>query len=388
MGRTGGDDDREANTHTPDDQSHYALGAEGGDSDAELLKRLSELRIGSGDLFMQATEQTRMAIVIVDPYGEDQPIVYVNRAFTELTGYPRKDVIGRNCRFLQGKETDPSTVREIRRCLDAEEVAVVQILNYRLDGTPFWNSLHIGPVYDTDGKLAYFYGSQWDVTQRIEKAVEQAAQQRSAAELQHRLQNLFAVMSAIVRLSARGETDAEQLSKRIVERIEALARAQRASIGVPGADKPASSVGALIEAVLEPYRNADGHRIALDGEDIALPSRMVTPIGVALHELATNAIKYGALGDAGGDIAIAWRREGDTLSLDWVEDQIPPEARESKGVSTGSGSGSRIVRGVLGSLGGSIESEVSESGYRAHIEVPLPTEDEAAVPGSPALPAD
>ena len=369
MGRTGDDGSRDLRAEELTKQSQMTN--EAGASGPELMKRLSELRIGSTDLFMQATEQTRMAIVIVDPHAEDQPIVYVNRAFVELTGYERDEAIGRNCRFLQGKETNSETVKEIRRCLDTGEVAVVQILNYRKDGTAFWNSLHIGPVYGADGKLAYFYGSQWDVTQRIERAVEHEAQTRAADELQHRMQNLFAVMSAIVRLSSRGEADAPRLADRIVERIEALGRAHRASIGQGGSDKPATSIRSLVEAVLEPYRNAEGHKIELNGEDVQLPARMVTPIGVALHELATNAMKYGALGLADGDVAISWSNGGDDLLLEWSESR-QSSANPKPTPTAGHGSGSRIVQGVLQSLGGTIQTDVNPAGYDARITIPLP----------------
>ncbi|KLE33670.1 hypothetical protein AAW01_04235 [Aurantiacibacter gangjinensis] len=341
--------------------------------DDSLRERLSELRIGSRELFLQATEQTRMAIVVVDPYDFDQPIAYVNRAFIEMTGYSREEAIGRNCRFLQGPDTDPDAVAEIRKALDAEKVSVVQLLNYRKDGTPFWNSLHIGPLYDADGKLAYFYGSQWDVTRRVEAQLDSEAQQRAAGELQHRLHNLFAVMSAIVRISARGQTTVDGLSDKIVARLEALGRAHRTTIGKGGTNAPATGLRNLVEMVLEPYRDAHAHGITLSGADVQLPSRMVTSVGVALHELATNAMKYGALGLRDGNVAISWTVNDDVLELVWSETK--EGLSDAKPVPTaGNGSGSRIVEGVLRSLGGEIVTEIGEQSYTATITVPLPVD--------------
>jgi PAS domain S-box-containing protein len=107
-----------------------------------------------------------------DPHGRvpvrspctDAPIVFVNRAFRWLTGYDEQDIIGRNCRFLQGPGTDPEAVARIRTALANEDVVVVELLNYRKDGTAFWNALHLGPIYDAQGRLIYYFGSQWDVS--------------------------------------------------------------------------------------------------------------------------------------------------------------------------------------------------------------------------------
>jgi PAS domain S-box-containing protein len=114
---------------------------------------------------------TRMAMIATDPHQPDNPIVYANEAFCKLTGYPLDEVLGRNCRFLQGKDTDRAVVEKMKAVLSSEEFGYFELLNYRRDGTPFWNALHISPVYDDHGKLTHFFGSQWDVTDQHE-AVE------------------------------------------------------------------------------------------------------------------------------------------------------------------------------------------------------------------------
>ena len=370
MGRTG-NDTKNGRPHARDLSDQVTREFHTGDLDPSIGQTLDALRVAPRDMFLQATEQTRMAIVLVDPHAEGEPIVYVNRAFVEMTGYSREEAIGNNCRFLQGEDTDRETVAEIRRALDAQEVAVVQILNYRKDGTPFWNSLHIGPVFDADGKLAYFYGSQWDVTRRVDAQLESEAQQRAAGELQHRLHNLLAVMSAIVRISARGEDDANRLADKIVSRIEALGRAHRTTIGRGGTNAPATSLSDLLAKVLEPYSDAVAHDVSMKGPEVSLPSRMVTPVGVALHELATNAMKYGALGKDDGTLSVSWQVEGETLHLSWQE--VKRAGGKAKPTPTaGGGSGSRIIDGVLRSLGGTISTSDEEGSYTARITVPLP----------------
>src|SRR5262245_38619377 len=91
---------------------------------------------------------TGTGFVLTDARRDDQPIVYVNDAFTALTGYSREELLGRNCRLLQGRDTDPDAVAELRRAVRDEQPTVVVLRNYRRDGTPFWNEVHISPVRD------------------------------------------------------------------------------------------------------------------------------------------------------------------------------------------------------------------------------------------------
>ena len=104
-------------------------------------------------LFEQAVEQARVAICFSDMGAPDNPLTYVNPAFEAMTGYARAEAVGRNCRFLQGAGTDPAAVDRLRRAVAAGEPATVEILNYRRDGSPFWNALHIAPVLGPDGEV-------------------------------------------------------------------------------------------------------------------------------------------------------------------------------------------------------------------------------------------
>lgn len=116
----------------------------------------------------QAMESATSGMIISDAKRRDQPITYANPAFLKLTGYEEDDVIGRNCRFLQGEETDPQQVTAIRTALLHAKECRVTIKNYRKDGSPFWNDLHISPVFDEDGVLQNFVGVQHDVTADVE----------------------------------------------------------------------------------------------------------------------------------------------------------------------------------------------------------------------------
>ena len=120
---------------------------------------------GGTDPFVAAVRATRMPMLITDPRRPDNPVVFVNDAFCRMTGYDRDYIIGRNCRFLQGEDTDPATVAQIREAVSAVRSIEIDIRNYRADGSWFWNRLLLAPVHDADGKLAYFFASQLDVTQ-------------------------------------------------------------------------------------------------------------------------------------------------------------------------------------------------------------------------------
>ncbi|SNS51026.1 PAS domain S-box-containing protein [Noviherbaspirillum humi] len=154
-----------------------------------------------GNIFFAAVQMTRMPMVVTDPNQPDNPIVFVNRAFLDLTEYEEGQVIGRNCRFLQGKETNPATVAEVRSALSEQRAVAVDILNYKASGKPFWNALFIGPIFDQNGKLLYYFASQLDITRRrvSEQSYLQAQKMEAigqlTAGLAHDFNNLLQVAS-------------------------------------------------------------------------------------------------------------------------------------------------------------------------------------------------
>lgn len=113
-----------------------------------------------------AIHEAPVGITIADATSEDMPIVYANDGFVELTGYPREEVVGRNCRFLQGDDTREEQVDEIRRALDDVEPTTVELRNYRKDGSMFWNRITISPVEDQTGKVTHYLGFQEDITDK------------------------------------------------------------------------------------------------------------------------------------------------------------------------------------------------------------------------------
>nr|AML78087.1 putative LOV domain-containing protein [Homalosorus pycnocarpos] len=110
-----------------------------------------------------ALTRIQQSFVISNPNLPGMLIVYASDKFLHLTGYQKDEVIGRNCRFLQGQDTDTRVVQQIRDCIKAEKACTVRLLNYRKDGLPFWNLLHVAPVRDHTAKVVYFVGVQWEL---------------------------------------------------------------------------------------------------------------------------------------------------------------------------------------------------------------------------------
>lgn len=115
-----------------------------------------------GDDFTALLEddEADMSVVFSDPAQPDNPMIYVSEEFERQTGYSAGEAVGRNCRFLQGPETDPHAIEAIRQALRAQTRFTIDILNYRKDGTPFVNRLRIRPIYDGDGRLMFYAGAQ------------------------------------------------------------------------------------------------------------------------------------------------------------------------------------------------------------------------------------
>ncbi len=147
-------------------------------------------------------------ISISDPSQPDNPLVYVNSAFCRLSGYDPEHVLGRNCRFLQGDETDQSQIDILRQAMREQQPCVVEILNYRRDGSPFWNSLSLSPVNDSNGDLFYYIGVQTDITRR--RQLEER-QRQFVGDMAHELKTPLAAILGLTETLKRQPTMEEEI---------------------------------------------------------------------------------------------------------------------------------------------------------------------------------
>jgi PAS domain S-box-containing protein len=167
----------------------------------------------AGSLRDRAVLATGLSLTISDPNQPDDPVVWANPAFTVTTGYPLDEVVGRNCRFLQGPDTDAEAVRRIREALQRHEPVVETLLNYRADGTAFWNEVAISPVFDGEGRLVNFVGVQADVTARVEVQAELLR----ALEAERRARSRLTLLADVA--EAATELDSPVALNRVAETI-------------------------------------------------------------------------------------------------------------------------------------------------------------------------
>ncbi len=359
-----------------------------------------------GSVFFAAVEMTRMPMVLADPRQEDCPLVFVNNAFLDLTGYEEAEILGRNCRFLQGAGTDPASVRQLREAVQDRRATALEILNYRRDGTPFWNAIFMGPVFDRQGELIYFFASQLDVSQRreSEQSLRQAQKMEAigqlTAGLAHDFNNLLHILSgslermktrrfddqAFERLHGAATTAADRGAK-LTRQLLAFAR--RTRLEPKGVD-----LTQLVNSVTELLDNAVGERAVLH---LALQRRLplvrIDPnhLEMALLNIVVNARDASTQGGAitvttkaihlNGDAAAHQLEPGDYVMLSVTDEGtgMPPhiQARATepffttKGRDHGTGLGLAMAHGFVQQSGGRLEIE-SEPGQGTTIRMFFP----------------
>jgi PAS domain S-box-containing protein len=246
---------------------------------------------------------TRMPMILTDPHQDDNPIVFANKAFLDLTLYEEAEVLGRNCRFLQGSQTDRQMVAQLRDAVEAKESVALEILNYRRDGTPFWNAVFIGPVYDTSGNLLYFFASQLDVTRRreSEKASLQAQKMEAVGQLTaglaHDFNNLLQVVNGNLELATARVEDERTLrylksARAAAERGAKLTGQLLAFARKTRLDPRPVEVSACINGFAEVLESAIGNEVELQlNLRRSLPKAVLDPeqFEMAVLNIAINA---------------------------------------------------------------------------------------------------
>lgn len=181
-------------------------------------------------VIMHSTEP----MAVTDPRLPDHPLVAVNPAFEALTGYAAAEVVGRNCRLLQGEGTDPDTPRRIGRCLAEQRGCIEWIVNHRRDGSPFWNLLFISPVFAPDGTLLHFFGNQRDITHGPPPGLREYVLGKADMPLEGQAE-FHALLLGILDEPA-GEEQDEAARARVLERsVEAARRLNEVTTRLPSA---------------------------------------------------------------------------------------------------------------------------------------------------------
>jgi PAS domain S-box-containing protein len=452
-----------------------------------------------------------MPMLITDPNQPDNPIVFVNNAFSKLTGYAHTEILGRNCRFLQGPETSRADVTRIRDAIERRIPVEIELLNHKKTGEVFWNRLLISPVFDDDGQLTYFFASQFDVTlerdrlvrlqqdrdalesevvrrtddlnraeerlrfmlragrfgtwsldltdwrlvasdlckenfgqragepftyadllaaidpadlARVQAAIDQSIDQRAeygiecrvrtrtgetrwvemrgqtyyradgsplsmagvtidvterkrgeehrgllADELNHRVKNSMATMQSIANQTLSHAGSLDEARTTLNARLQSLSAAHDV---LTRESWEGATLAEIVDEALRPFRMSEGRRFKTGGPHVRLPPRLALAFVMALHELATNAVKYGALSTDAGRVILNWDivdgSKPDRLWLRWEEIGGPPVTPP-----THRGFGSRMIeRALAAELGGTAEVDYRPRGVVFTLEAPLP----------------
>jgi len=318
--------------------------------------------------FVVAAEKTRMPMVFTNAKETANPIVFANDAFLKLTGFAREEVLGASFDSLIARGCGSDAVAEIAAAFAGRADSEPEICYRRKDDTDFWASLFISPVCDETGKVVQHFVSLVDQTRQRTK---QAHCEMLIDELNHRVKNTLSTVQSIVRQSLRASADPKVIRESIESRIFALSRSHDL---LTHQNWEGAGLREMLDAALEPFGVANGHaeRFWIEGPDIRLLPKATLALGIVFHELATNAVKYGAFSNDVGTILIAWHKEtrpdGERLILNWREKDGPTVMAPAR-----KGFGSQVIeRGLALELEGAVRLDYHPQGVTCAIDIPLP----------------
>lgn len=344
------------------------------------------------EVFAAAFEASPTPMVVTDPRRGDNPVVWANGAFLALTGYGRDELYGHNCRLLQGPLTDEAVLQRMRVAIATGRPFEGELLNYRKDGTTFWNGMTINPVRDEAGDVVFFFSAQADMTDkhRLELAMrdandalerevgERTADLRSALEqktallheVDHRVKNNLQVISSLMLLKARRtpEGDARDALQAMADRIGALSTAHRMLYSEGDVSRfDFREFTADLIADLAAGLDEERTRIETEVDSLALSAAMAAPLALLIHELATNALRHAFPEARRGRVAIEARRCAAGMRLVIQDDGVGMASAPANPA----GFGRTLVEMVVRQLRGNLEWSDAGPGTRIVITIPL-----------------
>lgn len=287
---------------------------------------------------------------------------YMNRRWYEFTGAPEGPF---NEAIWQGfvHPDDRETLLACwRRSLETGERYDIEYRCRHHTGDYRWVHAMAMPFKDAEGRIVRWFGTNTDIHDARQIAAER---ELVAGELDHRIKNLFALFSALIRLSTRDTPETAEFGESLQQRLEALRQAHDL---IRDNESPGQfSLQILVATLLKPYASTDS-TVVIEGSDIELDTALATPLALVFHELATNAAKYGALSIKGGGLKIAIERTDSAMRIRWIETGSAPKAPPSDRVGFGS---SLLKLSVERQLKGDISSQFTPSGFEVELTIPI-----------------
>jgi PAS domain S-box-containing protein len=329
---------------------------------AARLIAAASATLSGGDDDLDALDGLDAAMVVADARAPDMPLIYANRAFRALTGYSEEEIIGRNCRFLQGENTNPRDRDQFRTAIATKAPFQVTIVNHRKDGTTFHNRVFVSPVRDGDNEVTHYIGLQVPVD-----GVDEGSE---LVDLRHRVKNHIQSLTSLASLQSRrvvGE-EARRALEDLRARIDALGTIfveLEAETGDVVALDP--FLKTLIKRMSQGFDPGERHRLVLDLAPIAIRRSRAGIVGQILTELLINVYRHAFPDQDGGTIRISLRQEDGTVELAIADNGQGKPDEDGPPRST---LGLAIVSNLVRSLDGTFQP-MSAGGFVARLSFPL-----------------
>ena len=317
--------------------------------------------------FVAAAKATRMPMVFTNAKGPDHPIVFANDSFLSLAGYGRDEVLGQSFNFLMAQGADQDTLATIEAQFRGEGDGSTELEYGRKDGSTLWVGLFISPVRDAGGQIVQHFASFHDLTGHRDA---QAQSQMLIDELNHRVKNTLATVQSIVSQALRKSSDMGAAREAIESRLVALSRSHNL---LTRESWNSTGLRDVVMSSLEPFGMANSRveRFIVTGPNIRISPKAVLALSIAFHELATNALKYGAFSNDAGRVLIEWSVQSGVESrrvvLCWREINGPPVLPPTR---TGFGS-QMIERGLAHELEADVSLDYRAEGLVCTIDIPV-----------------
>lgn len=337
----------------------------GEQQDAEAAVEAFRNRLGP---FVVAAEKTRMPMIFTDAAHPDHPIIFANCAFLALTGYEREEVLAKSFKSLMAVGIDLDAMARVEAAFASDGASDSEIHYRRKDGSEFWASLLVSPVCDESGRVVQQFVSFVDLTRHRQ---EEARCKMLIDELNHRVKNTLSTVQSIVTQGLRGRGEPAVIRHAIESRLLALSRSHDL---LTTSKWDGAGLHELVVTALEPFEAVAGvgERFTIRGDNLRLPPKIALSLAVAFHELATNAVKYGAFSNDGGTIAVEWAEVegamGGRVVVRWREQGGPAVTPP-----THKGFGSWVIeRGLAHELGAKVALDYLPGGLACTIDIPAP----------------
>lgn len=331
---------------------------------AERFRSITERRSAeqtlreSNQRFRIMADAAPVLIWITDHAGHS---VYFNKPWLDFRGRPMADECRDGWQSALHADDLGRPLAACREAVAARRAFASELRLRRHDGEHRWMLTNAIPMFLTDGVFAGYIATCVDITERKR---DEERQRLMMTELDHRVKNSLTSVLSLAEQTLRSASSLGEFREAFLGRLHAMAHTHEA---LAHNKWEGIRLDEAARVTLNAFRQQDPARLEIEGEPIILPARAALPISLTLHELATNAVKYGALSNPSGRVELRWKRVEGSVHVSWVESGGP-----SVKTPTAEGMGSKLIQGLIRfELGGEVEMDYQTDGFRCRIRLPI-----------------